>query len=152
MLVEANIKEMLKGIMKKKSKLSALVTEVIKYGAVGAVSTALDYLFLNLSFKFMHNDAGLLWLATAIGFGIGMVNGYFMNSRWTFRFNTNGQESKKFSQFAVVSLVGLGLTELIVLSLSLKLSLDKNVAKLVAVAIVFVWNYLANKFWTFKKQ
>lgn len=136
---------------KTNSKKGSLLREVIIYGVVGAVSTVIDLVLLNGSHKIMGNTDSLLWLATAIGFVGGTINGYFMNSRWTFKFNTEGQEAKKFSQFAIVSLVGLGLTELIVLSFSLKFGLTKNIAKLIAVGIVFFWNYGANKAWTFRK-
>ena len=128
-----------------------LKIEFIRYGLVGAVSTVLDYVFLNISAVLMGNRSDLLWLATAIGFCVGLVNGYYMNSRWTFKYNTRGQEAKKFSQFAIISLVGLGLTEVIVLYFANSLGLDKNIAKLIAVIIVFFWNYFGNKFWTFQK-
>jgi putative flippase GtrA len=84
-----------------------------------------------------------------------------MNSRWTFHYKTKGQEGVKFAQFTTVALVGLGLTELIgnvyvnysnaALSLAGHEIGPKMVGKLIAVAIVFIWNYGANKVWTFKK-
>ncbi len=126
--------------------------EFIRYGMVGAVSTVLDICVLKLTYSLMHNDIKRLWLATAIGFIAGTINGYYMNSRWTFKYNTKGKEAAKFSQFATISLVGLGLTEIIVLNLTTKASLSETIAKLVAVAIVFFWNYFGNKFWTFRKQ
>lgn len=125
--------------------------EIVRYGLVGFVSTVLDYLILNVSFKMMGDQDDLLWLATAIGFFAGLVNGYYMNSRWTFKYNTEGKEAKKFSQFAIISLVGLGLTELIVISFTNKMGMDKNISKLIAVGVVFFWNYFGNKFWTFQK-
>lgn len=129
-----------------------LKIEFIRYGMVGAVSTILDIVVLKSTYYMMHNDVKNLWLATALGFIVGTFNGYYMNSRWTFKFNTKGKETVKFGQFAVISLVGLGLTELIVLNLSARASLDETLAKLIAVVIVFFWNYFGNKFWTFRKQ
>jgi len=126
--------------------------EIIRYGLVGAVSTVIDYAILNIASYLMAGDPTKLWLATAFGFAGGLTNGYYMNSRWTFKYNTKGQEPRKFSQFAVVSLVGLGLTELIVLTFANSYQLDKNVAKLIAVVVVFFWNYFGNKLWTFKKS
>ena len=85
-----------------------------------------------------------------------------MNSRWTFSYNTEGQEGRKFTQFTIVSLVGLGLTELIVngylgtinqnVAFAGREISAMNVGKLIAVVIVFFWNYGANKAWTFKKS
>jgi len=125
--------------------------DFIKYGMVGALSTVLDFAVFNLSYKMLGNNMSHLWLATAAGFVFGTVNGYIFNSRWTFSYNTKGQELKKFIQFLIVSIIGLLFTELIVLSLANMISLDKNIAKGAAVIVVFFWNYFANKFWTFKK-
>ncbi len=128
-----------------------LEKEFIRYGLVGAASTAIDFLFLNLSYKLLGNEINHLWLATAIGFIFGTINGYFMNSRWTFKYGTKGAEAKKMTQFTIVGVVGFALTELIVINLASGLDLEKNIAKGIAVIIVFFWNYFANKLWTFKK-
>lgn len=136
-----------------------LLNQMIKYGAVGAVSTAIDMVILNIIKLFFGWP---LWLALALGFLAGTVNGYYLNSRWTFHFDAEGEEGKKFLQFAIVSAIGLGLTELIVNSyvnfIDLGLSFfdrdlsSYNVGKLIAVALVFFWNFSANKFWTFRQR
>ena len=140
-----------------KNKEESLLREIITYGVVGGVSTVIDMGIL----KICTVVGWPYWLALALGFSAGTVNGYFMNSRWTFRYKTKGKEGLKFSQFAVVSLIGLGLTELIGNSYVHYIGNDltlvghtigfKMVGKLIAVVLVFAWNYLANKFWTFKK-
>ncbi|MFA5926685.1 MAG: GtrA family protein [Patescibacteria group bacterium] len=140
--------------MKKSSKQS-LFSELVKYGLVGVVSTVIDLVLL----KLLREVGVVLWLAVAAGFSAGTVNGYFMNSRWTFRYNTEGQEAKKFSQFAVISFIGLGLTEIIVHYLSLYLNANfgysvsqgETISKLVSVIVVFFWNFGANKIWTFNR-
>ena len=125
--------------------------DFVRYGIVGATSTVLDYLIFNLSYVLMGNHSNLLWLATAIGFACGTVNGYLLNSRWTFSFDTRGKETKKFIQFIIVSAIGLIFTEIIVLGLATTFSLDRNIAKAFAIVVVFFWNYFANKYWTFRK-
>ena len=132
---------------------------MFKYALVGGVSTTIDIVILRL----LHNNLGLvLWLSVALAFLAGTINGYYMNSRWTFGYNTKGKEAIKFSQFATVSLIGLGLTELIVnfyvanisqsLSVAGRLISAYMVGKLIAVAIVFFWNFGANKLWTFREK
>lgn len=141
-----------------KTKKGSFLREIIVYGLVGVVSTAIDMGLL----KFLTVVSWPYWLALAGGFGGGTVNGYFMNSRWTFRYKTEGQEGVKFTQFTIVSLIGLGLTELIgnsyISTINHSLSLagkeigPQMVGKLIAVVVVFFWNYGANKFWTFRKK
>jgi len=127
------------------------VREMVKFGMVGGISLALDITLMNVSHHLMHNAPGLLPVAVAIGYACGTVNGYFLNSRWTFRYETKGREAKKLLQFAVVSGVGFLLTELIVVTLFHKFGFDKNVGKLAfATPVVFFWNFAANKLWTFR--
>jgi len=136
-----------------KIEMPRLVREMVKFGMVGGISLALDTTLMNVSHHFMHNAAGLLPVAVAIGYACGTVNGYFMNSRWTFRYQTKGQETKKLLQFATVSGVGFLLTELIVVSLFYKFGLNKNIGKLAfATPVVFFWNFSANKLWTFRRH
>lgn len=143
--------------MAKKSP-QPIAGEFVKYVIVGAVSTVIDMVLLNVLKQVF---GWVLWIPVAIGFLGGTINGYFMNSRWTFHYDTEGQEAKKFSQFAIISLVGLGLTELIVnayvgqvghgLALAGKEISPTNTGKLISIVIVFFWNFGANKIWTFKK-
>lgn len=144
--------------MAKEERSNPLIREVVKYGLVGVVSTVIDIVIL----RTLSGLGWPYWLALAVGFVGGTINGYFMNSRWTFRYKTKGQEGVKFAQFTVVSLVGLGLTELIGNSyihyIDQSINLlgrevgPKMTGKLIAVVLVFVWNYGANKLWTFKKS
>ncbi|MCX6343785.1 MAG: GtrA family protein [Armatimonadetes bacterium] len=128
-----------------------VIREMFKFGVVGAVSTVIDVALLKFSHHFMANAPDLLWLAVAIGYAGGTVNGYFWNSRWSFRYDTTGKEKRKLTQFAIVSAVGFTLTELIVLMLVHKHGFGKIIAKLIAIPIVFFWNFSANKLWTFRK-
>jgi len=128
-------------------------SKIIRFALVGLLSTIFDMCLLKIGLLF---DLPL-YLAVALGFAGGVTNGYFLNSRWTFRFNTNGHEPLKFSQFFLVSIVGLGLTELIVAgyvkyfgNLDAVLS-SAMTGKIIAVMLVFFWNYYANKHWTFKE-
>lgn len=144
--------------MKKEQSGGFPLGEILKYGVVGVVSTVIDMGLL----KILTMIGLPVWIAVAAGFLAGTINGYFMNSRWTFAYKTKGREAAKFSQFAIISLIGLGLTEIIVnlylanFQTGLVLfghSISATMTgKLIAVAIVFVWNYLGNKLWTFKKQ
>jgi putative flippase GtrA len=131
--------------------------QLIKFGVVGFVSTIIDIGLL----KVLSVIGWPLWLAVATGFLAGTVNGYFMNSRWTFGYKTAGREGAKFGQFTTIALIGLGLTEIIVnlyvnnggegmLLAGFNIS-SQMTGKIIAVAIVFFWNYFGNKMWTFKK-
>ena len=114
----------------------------VGFAVVGLVSTILDIGALNLS-----HAAGLpVFWATALGFLVGTTNGYLMNSALVF---DQKQTAKGYGKFAVIALGGLVFTELIVFIGHTRLGHSLNASKLVAVFLVFFWNYGLNRAWTF---
>lgn len=124
---------------------SSVTGEGAKFAVVGAISTILDITFLNLA-HFL--GASVPW-ATFIGYLVGTINGYYLNNRWTYQHLGGQFKWAALSKYALISAVGLGLTELIVNYLHF-LSWNLNAAKIVAVVLVFFWNFMANRFWTFR--
>lgn len=123
-----------------------MLKEGLKFGVVGAISTVLDFLFLNLS---LHIGLTVFW-ATFVGYAIGTLNGYFFNSFWTYRYLEQKSKAIGLTKYAFISAIGLFLTEIIVNFLHGQ-GLAVNGAKIVAVVIVFFWNWLTNRYWTFRK-
>jgi dolichyl-phosphate beta-glucosyltransferase len=120
------------------------VAMISRFAMVGAVGTFFDFTVLNL----LHAGFGVnLYASVTTGFLIGAINNYLLNSYWSF-----GEKPslRKFQQFLLIALVGLVLNNSIVYVFSGQFGWNYNVAKLLAVAIVFVWNYGANRRVTFK--
>jgi putative flippase GtrA len=57
---------------------------------------------------------------------------------------------RQFTSFTLIALIGLALNNLIVYLFHKKGGLNFYVSKLIAIAIVFIWNYFANIYFTFK--
>ena len=113
----------------------------IRFAAVGVLSTALDFLVLNV---FLHFGASV-YVAGALGFFAGFSNGYLLNSRYVFQ-----QASReRYIKYFIVSLGGLLLTELFLDIFHVRIGWSENVAKAIAVVIVFFWNYGLSKWWVF---
>lgn len=112
-------------------------------------------------------DTGVLLGLTHLGWQLlpanvasysgGLINNYYWNSRWTFRSADNRYDIEQFCQYAIISLIGLGLNSLIVISVQ---SFFNNfgiankfgllLAKAAATGVVMAWNYSANTLWTFR--
>ena len=117
---------------------------IFGFAGVGLISTVLDVLFLKLGLA-IHAP---LWLATAIGFLVGLMNGYILNSAFVFQKARTGASSIKY---ALISIGGLGITEVIVQLLTIwHPVLGALQAKLVAVVVVFFWNYILSRLWAFR--
>ena len=131
------------------------VTRFTRFLAVGAVGTLLDFSILTLL-----KLAGLPTLAAnSLSFTAGLLNNFTWNRLWTFGDAVNADWRRQLAQFTLVSLVGLVLNNLIVLSLESTLG---NIlgqpqwgylpAKVIATGVVVFWNYFANRTWTFKNK
>lgn len=123
-----------------------VVRQFIKFALVGASSTIIDwgiFYLLNLIF-------GVYYLtAKVLSFAVAVVNSFIWNRRWTFR-STDSNRSKEFTKFLVIALVGLSLNALIMyLAISI-FHTRKIVGLVLSTGVVTFWNFLANKFYTFK--
>ena len=121
--------------------------DFIKFGIVGLIATVIDYLGLNIFLKLNSP----LWLSTLIGFSAGAIIGYFLNNSWTYKRLGKRGNANDLTKYVVVAAFGLLWTELIMHYLSVSNSWDANLSKLVAVFIVFFWNFFINRVWTFKE-
>jgi putative flippase GtrA len=125
-----------------------MLKEGLKFGVVGAVSTTVDYLLLNLC---LHFGMSLPW-ATFFGYCLGTINGYYFNNIWTYAHLKRKTGVSGLSKYAVISGIGLVLTELIVNIGHEQFDIRVNVIKTAAVIIVFFWNFFGNRLWTFKDK
>jgi len=138
--------------------IKALITKFLKFGVVGASGAVIDFGLTALC-------KGILGipelLANAIGFTLAATSNYYLNRVWTWK-STSKQVGIEYAKFFFVSLIGLGLNSLIVFLLKdisivprffdTRLDWDFWIAKIIATAIVMVWNFLANNFFTFRRK
>ena len=127
------------------------LTRFSRFLTVGAIGTALDFTILTLL-----KLAGLPTLmANSVSFTAGLVNNFTWNRLWTFG-DVRSDWRKQLAQYTLISLFGLALNDLIVLSFEhiLGSMLSQSEfgylpAKVIATGVVVFWNYFANRMWTF---
>jgi putative flippase GtrA len=105
-----------------------------------------------------------LALANTCSFVAAVMQNFALNRIWTFPESRERNASGQLAQFAMVSLVGYGLNQLVFLSLhhmwdfywvahlgpELGHFVSYNVAKLFAIGVVLFWNFTANRLWTYR--
>ena len=89
------------------------------------------------------------YVANAIGFTLAATSNYFLNRIWTFE-SKNPQIVLEYSEFLVISIIGLGINTFILYMLVKKGKMNFYVAKIFAIAVVTIWNFFANALFTFK--
>jgi len=122
--------------------------QFLKFCVVGTIGTAIDFGLLYLLVESAH-----IWylLAATISFIVAVINNYIFNKFWTFE-DRDKDFLRQFGQFLVVSIIGLGLNVLILYVLVEFAGMWYILAKVLATGVVLIWNFFANKYWTFKKM
>src|SRR5208283_1422039 len=119
-----------------------------KYAIVGCLGTAIDMGSLYVFVEFLHIH---LLLAAAMSFILAVINNFILNKYWTFQ-NKSSNIRKQFIKFLIVSITGLLLTELFMALFVYDLKIWYMASKLITSGLVLIWNFLANKYWTFKDR
>ncbi|PKP35847.1 MAG: glycosyl transferase family 2 [Bacteroidetes bacterium HGW-Bacteroidetes-17] len=117
----------------------------LKFGVVGFSGLLIDF---GVTYLFKEVFKVQKYLANAIGFMMAASSNYFFNRIWTFK-STNPNIAFEYSEFIVISLIGLGINTLILWLLVSKYKLNFYLAKVFVIAVVTIWNFLANAFFTF---
>lgn len=140
-----------------------LIEQILKFGVVGVISFLIDYLVGLLTMNL------LLWamgeefftqgsmIGSVFGFVISVIANYILSFRFVFERKEDLNRKAEFVIFVVLSLIGMGLNSLIIWVFvepvyhswawvrSFGYSLVYTGAKVIATAIVMVYNFVTRK-------
>lgn len=128
-----------------------------RFATVGVGNTALTFVAFNL---IMLGTAASTPLANAIAYGLGIINSFYWQRRWTFRSHAHLPVGSTAARFVPANLVGLLITTGVVWLLErvgftgalpawVPHIVALNVVEGIAIAAGLVWNYLSMRFWVF---
>lgn len=123
----------------------AYLYKFLKFGVVG-----FSGLFVDFGITYFTKEVLKIpkYVANAIGFTTAATTNYFLNRVWTFQ-SHNPEVMVEFTEFFIISIIGLGLNTLLLWILVSKFKMNFYVAKVFAIGLVTIWNFLANVFITF---
>lgn len=124
-----------------------LIGQFLKFGVVGLLGTVIDFFFTWLCKEKLKWNK---FLANSIGFMLAATSNYILNRIWTFE-SDNPDVGREYFSFFIVSVIGLGLNNLILFLLHEKGKMNFYLAKAFAIALVTLWNFVANYFFTFHR-
>lgn len=138
-------------------KYIKLFWEFFRYAIVGGIAFVADWgtLFLVKEFVLKGDSKPELFASTAAGFIIGLVINYILSIVFVFKKsdnNNSGKSVKAFITFAVIGVIGLGLTELGMYAGVYLLNWHYLVTKIIVAALVLVWNYCGRKIFVFGRK
>lgn len=124
------------------SSKKKLFVQFVKFGIVGVIAFFIDYgLFLLLDYVFGVNYL----IASATSFIVSTIFNFVASMRYVFAGKRGQTRTQQFVIFFVLSVVGLGLNQLILWLCVAFLGWYAWVGKLVATAVVMVFNFITRK-------
>lgn len=138
-------------------KLKMLFFEFFRYAVVGGISFLADAGTLYISREWIfraQTDAELL-LCTALGFLVGLVLNYILSILFVFQKKenrNNGRDLRGFLIFALIGVIGLGLTELGMYVGTILLHGYYLFVRVLVAGLVLIWNYTGRKIFVFEKK
>jgi Predicted membrane protein len=126
--------------------MKKLMSQIMKFGVVGFLCFFIDYGIMVVLVEL----AGLqeLW-ASACSFTVSVVVNYILSITVVFDTDKNANQAKQFVVFVILSLIGLGLNQLIMWGgvAWLKQYMDRAymIVKIFATGVVMVYNFISRK-------
>jgi len=142
------------------SKIRPFFFQLAKFGLIGVANTVVDLGIYNLFIYLSDVSSGYL-IVVFKSFSVlaAIVNSYVWNKFWSFEKKEVHNVGEEFTQFLMVSLVGLllnvGITAFVVNVIGAPVGVAEktwaNVGGLTASILVLTWNFIGYKFFVFKK-
>ncbi len=102
---------------KNESKLNKLIKQILKFGVVGGLSFVIDFVITLIVSAIMRKLGTDVKTAASVGglfgFCISLIFNYIMSMKYVFERKDDMNRKKEFIIFTLLSLVGLGINELI---------------------------------------
>ncbi len=135
----------------------------LKFCTVGIIGAVVDFGVMNLCMRLFAMPSRA---ASTISFIAAVLSNFIWNHFWAYPDSREKPIAQKLAQFALVSVVGLGIRYLLFLTIEtpiLNLSaavvpggfpldaetVGHNLTLVISIVIVLIWNFLANRFWTY---
>lgn len=145
--------------------MKKLMEQIIKFGFVGVLCFLIDFAISTGLFHLLINGTTRN-VATAVGgffgFTISVVVNYILSMKFVFERKEDMSRKKEFVIFVILSLIGLGLNEVLLLACSVGYEASEllktlndtlwfAISKIFATAVVMVYNFISRKIFLEKK-
>ena len=123
--------------------------QFLRYLFVGGIATVVDWgiLFLLTDFFNVYH-----LVSAIIAFIAGLITNFFLSKLLVFKVNeARVNPVMEFISYAIIGVIGLGITELIMFLFTDCWNIHYLVSKVIATVIVLAWNYIARKLIVYKR-
>jgi len=131
------------------NKFRNLIKQIFRFGIVGVIATAIDYILLLGFTEIVHIN---YMISAAMSFSIACVVNYILSIKWVFVNRKKYNRIFELVVFIALSTVGLLINQFFMWLFTEKLFVDYRVSKIFAVAIVMLWNFISRKLFLEKRE
>ncbi|WP_165062300.1 MULTISPECIES: GtrA family protein [unclassified Adlercreutzia] len=119
-----------------------LIAQFAKFGVVGGIAFLIDYGVM----VFLTEVFGINYLISAtISFTVSVIFNYLASMRYVFTHKEDMSRRREFIIFIVLSVIGLGLNDLLMWVFTGLLGVTYLISKIIATAFVTVYNFVTRK-------
>lgn len=119
-----------------------LFAQIFKFVIVGGISFVVDFVVYALMCNVLYIHYIIAGIA---GFSISVIVNYILSMKFVFQSKENVRKDKEFIVFVVLSLIGMLLNSLVLFVCIDLIFMDNIIAKIIATAIVMVYNFVSRK-------
>ena len=137
-------------------------TRFLKFCVVGIIGAVVDFGVMNLLLHFTGNAR----LSSTVSFIAAVISNFLWNRFWTYPDSREKPIAQQLGQFFLINSIGLGIRYLLFLTIDQPIIdlaekvlpedffmapsvLGHNITMVIAVFIVMMWNFFANRLWTY---
>lgn len=126
-----------------------LLEQILKFGMVGFLCFGIDYGIMAFLTEVFH----LHYLVScSISFTASVAVNYLLSMKFVFRSGGRTDKKKEFLAFIILSTVGLGINQLVMVVMVEAADIYYMISKIAATAIVMVYNFISRKILLESKQ
>lgn len=118
-----------------------LINQILKFAVVGGLAFIIDYGILYVLTEYLNV---YYLISSIISFTVSVIFNYILSIKWVFDVNKK-QDIKEFIIFVVLSIIGLIINSVIMYLMVDIMHIHYMFSKLVATAIVMVYNFITRK-------
>ena len=142
----------------------SLIQQILKFGVVGGLSFIIDFTIYTVIIHIFGTAKVTVAAAAFFGFTVSLIFNYVTSMKYVFVHDENMDRRKEFAIFAILSLIGLLLNEVLILGVlavydrvpllqgGILWRFKEWIGKMFATGVVMVYNFVSRKIFIEKKD
>ena len=126
----------------RENTMNELGKQITKFGIVGVICFGIDYSLMILLTELGKVD---YLISSGISFSVSVVINYLLSMCFVFARKKNRNRVAEFFMFLILSVSGLGLTELLMWLIVERAGIHYTISKILVTGLVMVYNFVTRK-------